>query len=455
MENYRSCLFLIADDWSRLAKCYGNQVIETPNIDRLAEQGVVFNHAFCTSPSCAVSRACILTGQHSHTHGQYGHCHGIHGFRTHEQMQSVPKVLRNNGFSTACIGKKHVEPVSVYPFDYEPKVNARSPKDMADKVTEFLGQIGDNPFYLHVGSGHPHRAGQGYGNEKIHAGIQPVGYDPQEVIVPNFLPDNQATRADLADYYESVSRWDQVVGAVINALQASGRANETLVFVTTDHAMPFPGAKASSFDSGHHCPLVIQSPDLQKRGIYNQAMMNWVDYCPTILDWCGVPYPEGAPPLAGRSLLPILDDDSSAPGDGDWEETYFSHCFHEVTNYYPYRVLRGRRYKYVRNLAHQLETPLPSDLFRSITWTAVRDDDLDLLGQRQRQSFLYQSREALFDMVNDPAESNNLIPASGMIADPKLAEMLSEMRQKVIDFRRRTKDPWLEQSFQEGEIERI
>ena len=122
--------------------------------------------------------------------------------------------------------------------------------------------------------------------------------------------------------------------------------------------------------------------------------MNWVDYCPTILDWCGVPYPEGAPPLAGRSLLPILDDDSSAPGDGDWEEPYFSHCFHEVTNYYPYRVLRGRRYKYVRNLAHQL-------------------------------------------------------------ADPKLAEMLTEMRQKVIDFRRRTKDPWLEQSFQEGEIERI
>ena len=91
-NSYKNVMFVIADDWSRIAKCYGNDVIRTPNIDAFAERGVVFDHAFCTSPSCAVSRACILTGQHSHTHGQYGHCHGIHGFRTHEYMQSVPKI---------------------------------------------------------------------------------------------------------------------------------------------------------------------------------------------------------------------------------------------------------------------------------------------------------------------------------------------------------------------------
>ncbi|MEE2910645.1 MAG: sulfatase-like hydrolase/transferase, partial [Candidatus Poribacteria bacterium] len=69
MSDYRSVLFLIADDWSRIAKCYGDSIVQTPHIDQLAEQGVVFDYAFCTSPSCAVSRACILTGQHSHTHG--------------------------------------------------------------------------------------------------------------------------------------------------------------------------------------------------------------------------------------------------------------------------------------------------------------------------------------------------------------------------------------------------
>ena len=444
-KQYRNVLFIIADDWSRIANCYGNDVIKTPNIDALAKRGVVFDYGFCTSPSCAVSRACILTGQHSHTHGQYGHCHGIHGFRTHEFMQSTPKILKSHGFATACIGKKHVEPASVYPFDYEPRVDARSPIDMADKVKTFLDQNQGVPFYLHVGSTYPHRAGKGFGNPRKHAGIEPVPYQPAEIIVPNFLPDVPAVREDLADYYESVSRYDQVVGGVLNALEASGRADETLIFVTTDHAMPFPGAKASSFDSGHHCPLIVYNPDQGKQGIHNQALMNWVDFCPTILEWCGVKHPDGSGALPGRSLLSILEDNSPHPGDGSWEETYFSHCFHEVTNYYPYRALRGRRYKYVRNLAYQLDTPLPSDLFRSISWTAVRDDNIEMLGQRPRERFLHQDREALFDIQNDPSESKNLIN------DAKLAETVAEMRHKVMDFRNRTKDPWLEQSFQEGE----
>ena len=165
-DRRRSVLFVIADDWSRLARCYGNEVIRTPHIDALAERGTVFDYAFCTSPSCAVSRACILTGQHSHTHGQYGHCHGIHGFRTHEWMPSTPALLQANGYATACIGKKHVEPASVYPFAYEPEVDARSPEDMASKVTEFLGAHPEQPFYLHVGSAYPHRAGRGFGNER-------------------------------------------------------------------------------------------------------------------------------------------------------------------------------------------------------------------------------------------------------------------------------------------------
>ena len=341
-DRRRSVLFVIADDWSRLARCYGNEVIRTPHIDALAERGTVFDYAFCTSPSCAVSRACILTGQHSHTHGQYGHCHGIHGFRTHEYMQSTPAVLQAHGYATGCIGKKHVEPASVYPFAYEPGVDARSPDGMASKVTEFLSEHAEQPFYLHIGSEYPHRAGRGFGNERMHAGITPTPYDPEEVIVPGFLPDVPRVRRDLAEYYESVSRYDQVVGAVVAALEASGRAEETLIFVTTDHAMPFPGAKASSFDSGHRCPLIICHPEQRRRGIHSQALM---------------------------------------------------------------------------------------------------------LGRRPRAGFLRQDREALFDMESDPDETRNLI------AEPALAEAAAEMRAKVVAFRRATRDPWLEVSFQEGELD--
>ena len=232
---------------------------------------------------------------------------------------------------------------------------------------------------------------------------------------------------------------------MLSELDASGQADETLLFVTTDHAMPFPGAKASSFDSGHRCPLIVVSPVQRTRGIRSQAVMSWIDFCPTILEWCGVEHPEAEDALPGRSLLPILDDDGPHPGGGAWEETFFSHCFHEITNYYPYRALRARRYKYVLNLAHQLETPLPSDLFRSLTWTAVRDDNVDLLGERSRARFLQQDREALFDLDADPGESRNLID------DPALAGVAAEMGAKVLAFRQTTRDPWLEVSFQRGD----
>lgn len=435
---YRSAMFLIADDWSRIAGCYGNPVIKTPNVDRLAEMGVVFDHAFCTSPSCAVSRACILTGQHSHTHGQYGHCHGIHGFRTHEHMTSTPKLLRALGFATACIGKKHVEPSSVYPFEYEPRVNSRSVYDMADRARDFLAENAGLPFYLHVGFADPHRSRRGFGNENEYRDVDQTTYDPADVDVPNFLPDIQEVREELADYYQAVTRLDTGIGLMLDALEESGRADETLVIVTTDHAMPFPGAKASSFDSGHHCPFLLFAPSQQKTGIHSQAMINWTNICPTVLNWCGAAAPENLPE---RSLLTILEEENLE----GWDETYFSHCFHEVTNYYPYRVLRGRRFKYVLNLAERLSTPMPTDIFRSKTWTAVRRDGIEKLGERKTEKFVHQDREEVFDIINDPAESKNIID------DPEVQDLVAEMRRKVTEFRIQTKDPWLETSFQAGE----
>ena len=210
---------------------------------------------------------------------------------------------------------------------------------MAAKVTQFLNENIDTPFYLHIGSTHPHRAGKGFGNDQTPAGIQPGSYTPDEIIVPNFLPDVPAVREDLADYYESVSRCDAVVGAVLDALDASGsRRRETLVFVTTDHAMPFPGAKASSFDSGHHCPLLISSPTQQKRGFHNQALVNWVDFCPTMLDWCwSLRTPTEMTHFQADQSSQSLKMTARIRATVHGRNTYFSHCFHEVTNYYPYR----------------------------------------------------------------------------------------------------------------------
>ena len=229
MPQYKNAVLILADDWSRLAGCYGSPVIQTPNIDRFAQGAVVFNQAFCTSPSCAVSRACLLTGQHAHTHGQYGHCHGIQGFRTHAWMSSIPRDFREAGFATACIGKMHVAPAEVYPFEFV-EADQRAAA-MIDATTRFLAQNAQRPFYLHLGLTEPHRVGLGYNNQAAQPGITPVIYAPDEIVVPPFLPDLPAVRQDLAAYYQAVSRFDSIVGALLKVIEASGRMDETLIIV--------------------------------------------------------------------------------------------------------------------------------------------------------------------------------------------------------------------------------
>ena len=118
-----------------------------------------------------------------------------------------------------------------------------------------------------------------------------------------------------------------------------------------------------------------------------------------------------------------------------------------VMDYNPYRVLRGRRYKYVQNLAADLSPPLPTDLFRSTTWTAVRQKGVEAMGQRTTKHVLERSPEELYDMADDPAETQN------RIADPALKNVVAQMRQQLYAFRRQTKDPWLEVDFQAGRID--
>jgi len=431
----RNVLLLIADDWSPIAGCFGSPVIQTPNVDALAKRATRFTNAFCTTPSCAASRANILTGHYSHTHGQYGHSHGIHNLHTGTHMPSITKTLTEAGYATGIIGKMHVQPESVYPWTHDfqnVEDSTRSPEGMAERAREFFADIGDKPFYLHMGFSDPHRD---FGNARSYKDYKEVQYDPAEIPVPNFLPDHPDVRAELAEYYQSITRLDEGYGRAIQALEDAGRAEDTMIIVMSDHGMPFPGAKASSFDSGHNCPLIISRPGADE--VESDALVNWNNIAPTVFDWCGVDAPEGLPE---RSLVPILDD---AHVEG-WDEVFFSHTFHEITNYYPYRALRARKYKYVRNLYPELMTPLPSDLWRSTTWQAIENEGLQM-GARPTDSFLHQDAEALFDVENDPTESKNLIN------EPSLQALADEMRKKVRKFRVETADPWVLASKQGGE----
>ena len=147
-----------------------------------------------------------------------------------------------------------------------------------------------------MGFGDPHR---NFGNRETYPDVEEVRYSPDAVVVPDFLPDHPAVRKELAEYYQSISRLDQGIGMAVDALEAAGRAADTLIVVMSDHGIPFPGAKGSSFDSGHRCPLILIRPDAAS--VRSDALVNWCNIAPTVLDWCGVEPPEGLPE---RSLDP-------------------------------------------------------------------------------------------------------------------------------------------------------
>jgi N-sulfoglucosamine sulfohydrolase len=194
--------------------------------------------------------------------------------------------------------------------------------------------------------------------------------------------------------------------------------------------MPFPGAKTTLYDAGVHLPLIIASPLQKERGTANRALVSWVDIAPTVLEWAAARAPYRLP---GRSLLPILDDTDPK----GWDTVCGSFVFHEITNYYPMRSIRTRRYKYIRNLAHPLEFPFASDLYGSKTWLGVIGRRDTMLGKRAVAAYVHRPAEELYDLDRDPGEFTNVA------GERTYAGVVAEMRKRLRQWQVETKDPWI------------
>ncbi len=430
----RNILFLIGDDHGRHTGAYGDSQAKTPNLDRLAEEGVRFANAFGTSASCSPSRSVMLSGLQNHTNGQYGLAHAAHNFSYVPSIKPTPTLLKAAGYQCGLIGKLHVNPESAFTWDFVAR-GGRDVRAMAEDGRKFFKSAGNKPWYLHVGYAEPHRgraAGtDGFAN-KEYPGVVRTPFDPAKIKVPSFLPDLPETRSDVAQYYEASSRLDQGIGMMIEALKEAGQLDNTLILYVGDNGMPFPNAKTTTYDAGLHLPFIVRAPGQSRRGIVNNAMVSFVDILPTFLEWAGAKGPEYA--LHGRSVLPILEDENPAGR----EEIYFSHTFHEVTMYYPMRGMRTRRYKYIRNLFPELEYPFASDLWASPTWQAIlKKGDEGMVGKRPVRQFLHRPSEELYDITQDPDEVVNLA------ASAEHRGTLEKMRGQVDAWRRKTKDPWV------------
>lgn len=450
-------VMIVADDHGTDALgCYGNGVVKTPHLDALAAEGTRFTNAFCTTASCSPSRSVILSGQHNHRNGMYGLQHSFHHFQSFDDVRSLPVLLGEAGYRTARIGKFHVAPESVYKFQMalsggaanDPESLGRSPVEMADQTREFIAAKDARPFFLFYASDDPHRANivlpngrpsfdtypkpNHFGNRPAgYPGIQPVVYRPEDVIVPPYLPDTAVCRAELAEYYQAVSRLDQGVGRLIAVLKQTGQYERTMIVYLSDNGPAFVGAKTSVYDPGIRLPLIVRLPVQARRGVVQPAMVSWVDLAPTLLDVAGASTAAGQ--FDGRSFRAGLDG-TPLP---NYDAVYASHTSHEVTMYYPMRAIRTTRYKLIHNLASGIPFPFALDLFQSPTWISAQKAGGNVYGRRPIAHFMRRPAFELYDLNTDPDEVVNLAD------DPRHRALREELIARLRGFQERTKDPWI------------
>lgn len=437
-------VLIVADDHGRESLgCYGNTVINTPHLDALAADGVYFTNSFCTTASCAASRSVILTGMQNHTNGTYGHTHGAHHFSLLPDVPTLPAMIKQAGYRTGRVGKKHFAPDSQYPFDwgYPEDEFGRDDIRMAESCREFVSS--GQPFFLYYCSKNPHRAGfvedhplrpNDFGNPaESFPGDQEQPYDEDQVIVPPFLPDTPEVRAELAQYYQSIARLDRGIGRLMDILTQQGVYDNTVIIYISDNGAAFPQSKTTLYDPGMRLPCIVRSPlHTGNHGGACDALITWADITPTILDLAG--WSGDTDRFFGNSIAPVLDHSSP----NDWrDEIYAAHTFHEITNYYPMRVVRTKRYKCIYNIAWKLDYSFASDLWMSPSWQAALRDNCEDFGCRSIDAYIHRPCCELYDLQEDPNETVNLA------YDPDYADIVEQLTGKIKAFQERTNDPWV------------
>ena len=443
MTGRPNIVLIVSDDHGRESlRCYGNKVIQTPHLDALAQDGIRFTNAFCTTASCAASRSTILTGLHNHATGTYGHTHGCHHFSCFDGVKTLPARLAEGGYRTGRVGKRHYAPDHLFPFDwgYPEYRFGRDDVKMSEACRQFIREPA--PFFLYWCSQNPHRLGvldshplhpDNFGNPaEAFAADEEQTYTEDTVVVPPFLSDTPEVRAELAQYYQSISRLDRGVGRLVSVLKEEDKLENTLILYISDNGAAFPEAKTTLYEPGMALPCIVRSPMHDSRGSTCDGLITWADITPTILDIAGMDVPVSE--FHGRSFAGILDHLSPT----DWrEEIFASHTFHEITNYYPMRVVRTKRYKFIWNIAWKLDYSFASDLWSSASWQANIRSKSSQFGARTVDAYIHRPRFELYDLEADPDEVVN-------IADNAESKgLVLSFIEKLKDFQERTNDPWL------------
>ncbi len=405
---------IIADDWSwPHASILGDSVVKTPNFDRIAKEGVLFENAFVSAPSCTSSRFAIATGQY---HWRLGDADSLGG----SLAVGIPvyaELLAESGYLTGFSRKGAVPSQHVYrgndPFGV--------PFGNFDEF--LLKRDARQPFCFWYGAGEPHRP------YKPNAGSVEKRIEFGGLTVPGCLPDNETVRADLGDYYQRVERLDRHAGEVLELLERSGELENTIVVMSSDNGMPFPRCKATLYDMGTRVPLAIRWGTRVKAGRTVRDFVMPGDLAATFLDATSLPVPAD---MTGRSLLPLLTAGRSGVIDGTRDHVLTGRERHVYDR--PSRAIRTNDFLYIRNFSPNCwptgaadgpppnydfsVTPWPKDpaafsfdVDPSPTkqWMLQHADDSPESQRLYRLAFGKRPEEELYDLKTDSQQLNNVV----------------------------------------------
>ncbi len=404
-------LVLVADDagWKDFG-CCGNKGIRTPNIDRLAEGGLLCENAFLTAPQCSPSRISVLTGRYPHATG----AEDLH-MPLPEGTTFLPTWLKKAGYYTGHLQKTHYGKTGEEQFDwYSEDVN-----DFAG----FLDKSADKPFFMWTGFSDPHRP---YDRSTINH-----QNDEASVTVPVQLVDDPDTRSDLADYYDEISRMDSNIGKMMKSLEEGGRLENTLVIFFSDNGCPFPGAKGTLYDSGVGTPLVFNWPGKVRPGSQFSGQACTVDLAPTIMEIAGLPIPET---VQGKSMLETILT-PSGPGR---EYVFGERNWHDCDEHM--RYVRTDSFKMILNAYTELPFGNPADLSMSPSWHSLMKKKAEggLTAEQARIFTVPRPAVEFYDLRNDPGEFVNLAGKSEYAGEvQKLGKVLDQWKAETGDF-----PPW-------------
>lgn len=413
-------VLFLSDDHSFLdSSIAGAKDLRTPNLDRIAREGMTLTNAFAASPACAPSRAAILTGLMPNRNGSM-----FNHQPPRKDVKKWPAYFQELGYEVVAIGKvAHYVQVRDYGFDYTAH-DTYHDDACIDAAVEYLKKRDDpRPLCFCVGTNWPH----------VPWPQNAEGFDPAALSVPPNHVDTPETREWRARYYAAVERFDADMGKVYDAAYEK-LGNETLFIHASDHGAQWPFGKWNLYDDGTHVACVAVFPGVIQPGTRSDALLSLVDLLPTTLDLVGGEVPEG---LDGRTFADVL----RGKRDGHRDLIFTTHSSDGRMNRYPIRAVRTERWKYLRNLDPTAEHTTHIDKGKAVdgngywpSWERAAKKDAHAAAVVER--YHHRPTEEFYDVSADPYEQTNSID------DPQHAAEIARMRKAL--------DDWMEEQGDRG-----